>query len=142
VSEGTLFVNWSDRPVAEALVYFMPKKPVPAFKYKENGGRSELIRGFRGSTRNRFFDGFCQFYKQCRDLDGVITLLSPVVKVYVRSKDGLISQIPLGVPIPLDKIHAVSCVGGEKSCYEGVKELSQDYFVGTGAKEGGALPLI
>ena len=126
----------------DALAYLATKKAIPGFKFTKDGGRSELIRGFRGSTRGRFFDGFCQFYKQCRDLDGVIALLTPVVKVYVRSKEGVISQVPLGVQIPLDKIHAVTCVGTDKTCYDGVGHMSQDYFVGTGQKEGGSLALI
>ena len=142
VSEGTLFINWSETPVPDALAYFAPTKAVPAFKFKKDGGRAELIRGFRGPTRHRFYDGFCQFFKQCRDLDGSCALLSPAIKMYVRSKEGDISQFPLGTLISLEKIHAVAAVGPEKDCFDGVGKLSQDYFLGTGTKEGGSLTLI
>ena len=135
-------MTWSETPVPEAFLYFTPKKPVPAFKYKVGGGRSELIRGFRGATRNRFFEGVCQFYKQCRELEGAITLLTPAISIYVRSREGMLSQVPLGVGIPLDKVHAVAAVSSEKTCFDGVSTISQDYFIGTGMKEGSALALI
>ena len=137
-----MFIVWSETPVPDALAYFAPKKSVPAFKFKADGGRAELIRGFRGSTRHRFYDGFCQFFKQCRDLDGTCSLLSPVIKMFVRSKDGIISLFPLGELISLEKIHAVAAFGPEKTCFDGVDRLSQDYFLGTGTKEGGSLTLI
>ena len=41
------------RPVADALAFFEPRKTVPAFKYKSNGGRSELIREMSGGTGER-----------------------------------------------------------------------------------------
>jgi hypothetical protein len=142
VSEGTLFIIWSETPVPDALAYFTPSKPVPAFKYKKDGGRSELIRGFRGSTRHRFFDGFCQFFKQCRDLEGSVSLLCPIVRIFVRSNEGVISPFPLGELIPLHKIHAVAAVGSADTSFDGVDRLSQDYFLGTGTKQGGSLALI
>ena len=52
-SQGTLFLHWSETPVAGALAFFEPRKTVPAFKYKSNGGRSELIREMSGGTGER-----------------------------------------------------------------------------------------
>ena len=82
-SQGTLFLHWcvtvqiyfcraaahlsrvvgrrlvvynahrSEAPVAGALAFFEPRKTVPAFKYKSNGGRSELIREMSGGTGER-----------------------------------------------------------------------------------------
>lgn len=52
-SHGTLFVHWSAEPVEGALAFFAPRKNVPGFKFKQNGGRSELIREMSGGTGER-----------------------------------------------------------------------------------------
>jgi len=94
-SQGTLFLHWcvtvqiyfcraaahlsrvvgrrlvvynahrSEAPVAGALAFFEPRKTVPAFKYKSNGGRSELIREMSGGTGERikrFYQRASQIY--------------------------------------------------------------------------------
>ena len=43
-SNGTLFLNWSDDPVEGALAFMEPGKKVPGFKFKQHGGKSELVR--------------------------------------------------------------------------------------------------
>ena len=54
-SQGTLFTNYSDTPVEGALAYFKPGKPVPKFKFVQNGGKSELIRTIQGPNIKRYF---------------------------------------------------------------------------------------
>ena len=53
--DDSSFINAhrSEAPVAGALAFFEPRKTVPAFKYKSNGGRSELIREMSGGTGER-----------------------------------------------------------------------------------------
>ena len=68
-SQGTLFLHWSETPVAGALAFFEPRKNVPAFKYKSNGGRSELIREMSGGTGERikrFYQRANQIYWAAR----------------------------------------------------------------------------
>ena len=48
VSAGTVYLNWSKTPVNGAIAVCKPGKPVGAFKFKSNGGKSELKRGVRG----------------------------------------------------------------------------------------------
>ena len=65
-SQGTLFLHWSETPVAGALAFFEPRKNVPAFKYKSNGGRSELIREMSGGTGERIK----RFYQRANRIYG------------------------------------------------------------------------
>ena len=74
-SQGTLFLHWSETPVAGALAFFEPRKNVPAFKYKSNGGRSELIREMSGGTGERikrFYTGICQYVKLAKSFDAAV----------------------------------------------------------------------
>ena len=48
-----VYAHRSEAPVAGALAFFEPRKTVPAFKYKSNGGRSELNREMSGGTGER-----------------------------------------------------------------------------------------
>ena len=41
-SQGTLFVHWSETEVEGAIAFFAPRKKVPGFKFKQNGGRSQV----------------------------------------------------------------------------------------------------
>lgn len=143
-SEGSLFLHWSETPVPGAIAYFAPspKKSLPAFKFKQNGGRAELIRGFKGATKSRFYMGVCQFAKQCRDLDGQLAMLTHQAKIFVRNGEGIVSHFPVGELINISKIQSVAAVGAEKTVFDGVDRLSNDYFLGTGAKEGASLALI
>ena len=59
-----VYARRSEAPVAGALAFFEPRKNVPAFKYKSNGGRSELIREMSGGTGERikrFYQRACKF---------------------------------------------------------------------------------
>merc|ERR1719251_505855 len=44
-SNGSMFLHWSTDAVYGHVGYFKPTKKVPAFKFKTNGGKSELTRG-------------------------------------------------------------------------------------------------
>lgn len=54
-SQGTLFINWSEKPIEGALAYIKPNKPVPKFKFTTNGGRSELMRNIQGPNIKRYY---------------------------------------------------------------------------------------
>ena len=54
-SQGSLFTNYSEAPIEGALAYFKPGKPVPKFKFTQNGGKSELIRTIQGPNIKRYY---------------------------------------------------------------------------------------
>lgn len=86
-NQGTLFVVWSRTDDAtDALAVFEPSKPVPAFKFKNNGGKSELLReaaGGGGPHTKRYYQGLCTFVKQARQLDAKLMLLSESIPAQV-----------------------------------------------------------
>lgn len=141
-SEGSLFVHWSAEPVPGALAYFRPHKPVPAFKFKQHGGRAEIIRGFKGSGKPRFFEGVCQYGKLCRDLDGEFTLLTPSIRAYFILPEGQVFEIAPGISTSLSPASAMSVVAPNNTCFEGVGVLSPAFFRGTGTKEGFGLSFV
>ena len=50
---------------------------MPAFKFKMNGGRSELIREMSGGTGERikrYYSGICQFVKLAKSFDASLVL--------------------------------------------------------------------
>ena len=61
-----VYAHRSEAPVAGALAFFEPRKTVPAFKYKSNGGRSELIREMSGGTGERIK----RFYQRANQIYG------------------------------------------------------------------------
>jgi hypothetical protein len=87
VNQGTLFIVWSRKDDAtDALAVFEPSKPVPAFKFKNNGGKSELLReaaGGGGPYTKRYYQGLCTFVKQARQLDAKLMLLSETIPAQV-----------------------------------------------------------
>jgi hypothetical protein len=49
-------------------------KVIQGFKFKQAGGRSELIKGIAGgdSNRRKYFIGWCQFLKQAKAMSGKV----------------------------------------------------------------------
>lgn len=125
-----------------ALAYFRPTKPVPAFKFKQNGGRAEIIRGFKGSTKHKFFDGVCQYAKLSREMRGEFTLLTPSFRAYYVVPSGKVSEICPGIATPLAGAQGISVIPPNNTSYEGVDVLSPAYFLGTGKKEGSGLSFV
>ena len=142
-SEGTLFLHWSATPVPGAVAFFQPRSSVPAFKYTANGGRSELIRGFRGETKRRLFEGFCSFFKLARDTGmSPVMILTKEVKCYLRLQDGHIQPALPGAVCPIDSAVGVVAVPHGSESFDGVETMAQDYFLGTGMKEGASFSLV
>jgi len=76
-NQGTLFCTWSATPVEGAIAYFKPIKNVPAFKYRQNGGRSELQRGVNGNVHfKKYCLGWCGFFKMAREFEGEILVIN------------------------------------------------------------------
>jgi hypothetical protein len=69
----TLYYSKGDVP-ANAVGFWVPGegKQIQGFKFKQHGGRSELIKGIAGgdSNRRKYFSGWCQFIKLARQMNG------------------------------------------------------------------------
>jgi Immune Mapped Protein 2 (IMP2) N-terminal domain len=67
-SGGCLVLQYSEGPVPDnAVGFFVPGAghKIQPFKFKQNAGKSELIKGIAGgdSNRRKYFSGWCQFLK-------------------------------------------------------------------------------
>lgn len=69
-SGGRLVLQYSRGEVPDNAVAFFGggTKPLPRWKFEQNHGRTELIRGIAGGDANRrkYFVGWCQFLKLAR----------------------------------------------------------------------------
>jgi len=99
-SEGVFFLHWSATPVPEACMFFSPSKTVPKFKFVTNGGRSELIRSFRGPNRSRFFEGVCQFVRLAKEMEASqLVLLTDSFQVFCRMAEGQVLCVSVVVVV-------------------------------------------
>uniref|UniRef100_A0A6U1SAN0 Immune mapped protein 2 N-terminal domain-containing protein n=1 Tax=Cyclophora tenuis TaxID=216820 RepID=A0A6U1SAN0_CYCTE len=74
-SSGKLVLLYSRGEVPEnAVGFWLPGvgKKIQGFKFKQAGGRSELIKGIVGgdSNRKKYFVGWCQFIKLAKAMNG------------------------------------------------------------------------
>mmetsp|Transcript_6733 Transcript_6733/g.20939 ORF Transcript_6733/g.20939 Transcript_6733/m.20939 type:complete len:159 (+) Transcript_6733:173-649(+) len=147
-SQGTLFSHFSATPVAGALACFEPRKKVPAFKFKQNGGRSEIIREMSGGTegKKRYYSGFASFVKLAKSFDGVLTLYSetplPKVDIYTYDSAGEshVSQIKPDTPTSLNGAQAVGVVPHPSACFAAT--MSPLYFAEIANHNGVGLALV
>ncbi|KAI4841001.1 IMP1-like protein [Plasmodium brasilianum] len=132
-SNGSLFIVWKKEKVENALLYIRPTKPVAEFKFTSNSGKSELIRNLQ-SDKKLFFSGLCQFFKEAKDIKGVITLLPHFNDSFP------IKVIPLKVndPFDLEGVDAISVLPNGSSSLQ-VKTMKKDMFVCRGNAEGASL---
>lgn len=145
VSEGTLFLNWSESKIENAYAYFCPGKTVPKFKFKQNGGKSELIRGMRGGTGpglKKYFAGWVQFVKMAREFNAkLIVMYNENVAMHYMDPEGHVHPLPFNQFMDSTIIDAVAAIAPGNSAFDGVSTMTTDFFAGTGNKEGSALVL-
>lgn len=150
-SQGTLFVHWSETPIEGAIAFFAPRKNVPGFKFKQNGGRSELIREMSGGTGERikrYYSGWCQYVKLAKSFQAAFVMYAfdvlPMVDIALidgaKESDNI---VPVVVGEPVESLATMSAVGTvphPNPCFTATT-FSKEYFISTGNKEGVALPI-
>ena len=137
VNDGTLHLCFSHHKVEEAIAYFRPKKIVPAFKYRQNHGKVELIRKLVNHKQG-YYEGFADFVKAAKEFDSDIYLIQQAVKVYYQADSSMLYEAPFHKFFP-SRISAVAVIPPGNDSFEGVKSLSPEQFVSTGNKFGKAL---
>ncbi|KAL8430543.1 hypothetical protein Efla_000488 [Eimeria flavescens] len=143
-SNGTLFIVWSVSPVEGALAFFEPKKTVPDFKFKDNGGKSEIIRNLM-EDKSKYYNGWCQFFKTAAECHGVCRLLpgaeSAPLKVEVAFLDGSrVLRLHPGSELSARNMTAVGCIPKGDNAFE-VQTLAKDVFLRQARKGGAAITL-
>ncbi|PFH31284.1 hypothetical protein BESB_027190 [Besnoitia besnoiti] len=142
VSNGTLFLKWSEQKVANALAFFSPKKPVPAHKFKNNGGKQEIFRNLM-SDKAKYYEGWCQFFKTAVEFAGECSLLpgadSAPLRVTVAFLCGTtVKTLHPAQALPTTGVVAVGCVPGGQRTFD-VLTMHKDLFLGNARKSGAAL---
>ena len=79
-SGGRLMLVYSRGIIPRNAVGFWcpgPDHSIQGFKFKQAGGKSELIKGIAGGDQNRrkYFSGWCQFIKQAKAMNGYVRSL-------------------------------------------------------------------
>ncbi|KAL8435611.1 hypothetical protein Efla_005956 [Eimeria flavescens] len=98
--------------VPASLMHFRPRKPVAAFKFTTNQGRTELIRDCQKDSK-RYFQGWCAFMKAVRAFDGEVTLIEAAgplkTQVWLHKAEGNeVVKMELGHAYELNGVDAVA----------------------------------
>merc|ERR1711935_439989 len=145
-SRGTLFMHWSHTAVPGALAFFSPRKNVPAFKFRDLGGRQEIIRDFQGPNIKTYYQGICMFMKQAREFDGNVVFYKYVTdaggpyQVYLCEKgNDKVSELKEGVEVNLKNYAAAGVIPKGSSAFQGTQVANSGFFRETAAKIGGGI---
>ena len=148
VNNGTLFTNWSHTRIDNAFAFFSPGKKVPGFKFKQKGGREEVIRGMRGGVGagglGRYYIGWTHFIKLAKEYKGTLVVLhnQDAEFFYHVQASGAVKPLEPFANFDTANMDGVAVLPKANAAFNGVETMTRDYFVGTGNKEGAALYMI
>ncbi|EPR63118.1 hypothetical protein TGPRC2_276930 [Toxoplasma gondii TgCatPRC2] len=143
-SNGTLFLVWSEREVDKAMAFFEPKKSVPGFKFKVNGGRQEIFRNLLNDKKN-YYEGWCQFFKTAVEFNGECRLLAGAdtapLKVTVAFLYGTtVKKLTQTQTLSTSGVVAIGCVPMAQTTFD-VRTMHRELFLGSARQSGAALAL-
>lgn len=152
-SGGKLMLFYSKGEIPDNAVGFfcaMPPKKIQDFKFKQAGGRSELIKGIAGGDANRrkYFVGWCQFVKLAKAMNGKVIKFPNAdqgveVDIYGYSQaeqqpqmlyldDGLVD---------VSELDAVAVIPKHNPKFQGIKSLQVSAFLEWGSITGASTTL-
>jgi len=147
-SGGVLMLQYSLGPVPiHAVGFWLPAEdqPIQGFKFKQAGGRSELIKGIAGGDANRrkYFAGWCQFLKLAKARNGQaiqFTATGQGVPVDVYGYQNATQRPQLldlesGL-VPIAPWDAVAVVPRHAALFQGVKSMAPSNFLELGNLAG------
>ena len=149
-SGGRLTLHYSKEAVANAIGFWHAGngKTIQGFKFRQNAGRVELIKGIAGGDANKrkFFSGWCQFVKAAVVFSGSIRKFPNngglEVDLYAHCVDGSVLKLDIDdASADVTKLDAIACVPKHKSAFQGINTLDLNRFVNSANIAGAALPL-
>lgn len=153
-SGGRLMIVYSHGYVPMNAVGFWccgEGKKIQDFKFKQNCGRSELIKGIAGgdSNRRKYFVGWCQFIKHAKAMNGrVIKFANAIQGVEVdvygyRQADSHPDFLALDEAlIDVNSYDAVAVVPRHKEFLMGVKSIVASNFLEMGNIAGASTTML
>jgi hypothetical protein len=153
-SGGKLMLFYSTGELPDNAVGFwcaMPPKTIQGFKFKQAGGRSELIKGIAGGDANRrkYFVGWCQFVKLAKAMNGKVIKFPNAdqgveVDVYgYRSAEQQpqILQLDEGL-VDVSELDAVAVIPKHNPKFQGIKSLQMSTFLEWGNVIGASTTML
>jgi len=117
-SNGAMFLVWSETPVEGAWAFFSPGKTVPKFKFKSNGGRSEIQRQCGGVNKANLASGWCQYIKVARQFEGKLVILNTDIGVWLNlNTSNKVKRVKPNEWTSLSQARAVSVAGSNYAGY-------------------------
>lgn len=146
-SGGCLVLQYSEGPVPDnAVGFFCPGHghTIQSFKFKQNSGKSVLIKGIAGgdSNRRKYFSGWCQFLKLAVAKGGLVIQFTAqqgvAVDVYGYMKD---KQRPVHMDlesglVDVSVYDAVAVMPKDHAFLKGVKSIVISNFLELGNLAG------
>jgi hypothetical protein len=139
-SNGTMFIKWSKTTVENALIFFKPTKSVPGFKYK-GLGKQELVRNLQES-KNKYFQGVCEFMKIGRKYDSEFVLLphnaahAPYPVGISLLQSSKLTHVEPGTYYTISKQDAIASYNATINPFEGMHSTNLTTFCNQGRCHG------
>ncbi len=132
-SGGALIAHWSETAIPEAWAFFYPRANVAGFKFKQNSGRVELIRGI-AVGKIKVFNGWGQFFKLAYDNDGVVRINSrddAMEDVWFLGPSQTVGAVTPGEWFEAKKFAVVGIIPHHNQSFVGVIKTDENRFIDT-----------
>ncbi|KAJ9469796.1 hypothetical protein DIPPA_27768 [Diplonema papillatum] len=138
---GSLFCVCSKTPVPNALAYGKPNKPIPEFKYTNQGGRTELQRG--AADVKQYMKGFATFFKACKSLGCQIDLQETGGPFEIQSflhhtSADKVTKLEPGNMTGTESVDAFGVIPRANNDLAGVQTMAKGVFVQRADLHGGS----
>ena len=148
-SGGRFITIYSREKVDGAIGFWRPGegKKLQGFKFKQNQGRSDLMKDINGSNyKSKYFSGWCQFVKAAKAFNGFVCKWNEKggleVDLYVFIAETCeVKKIGDGDLFDVSSIDAVACLPRGNSTFNGVKTGEYGTFLNRGNGAGGAMSI-
>eukprot|EP00514_Thraustochytrium_sp_LLF1b_P005178 CAMPEP_0184515650 /NCGR_PEP_ID=MMETSP0198_2-20121128/4608_1 /TAXON_ID=1112570 /ORGANISM="Thraustochytrium sp., Strain LLF1b" /LENGTH=207 /DNA_ID=CAMNT_0026905917 /DNA_START=363 /DNA_END=986 /DNA_ORIENTATION=- len=136
---GTFIAQWSETAVEGAWAFFFPRTNVAAFKFKQNSGKNELIRGL-AVNKNKQFNGWGQFIKLAHDMDGVVQIYDRKegqADFWYTNDKQEVFKLPHGEWFEARQVSVVAIIPRHNEMFRGVQIIPEEQFVDTAKRAMG-----
>jgi hypothetical protein len=132
-SGGALIAHWSETAVPDAWAFFYPRANVAGFKFKQNSGRVELIRGI-AVGKIKVFNGWGQFFKLAYDNDGIVRVNARddvMEDIWFLGPNQTVGAVTTGQWFEAKKMAVVGIIPHHNQSFVGVMKTDENRFIDT-----------
>lgn len=147
---GRLVLLYSNSRIPKNAVGFWcagPGRSIQGFKFKQNEGRVELIKGIAGGDQNRrkYFSGWCQFIKLAKSFNGYVIKFPnseqgveiDVIGYKKEEEEAFQLDLDAGL-VEVGSFDAISIVPKHNSTFHGIHKMPPQIFLESGNNVGAA----